>query len=152
MVLLFVVVVVACVSLLKAWAVQGYHEAVHIPRVPHSLLRATLNFDEQIFGDLMSRLEESYRDIDRVFLRDIGSCDSHGSASPRGNMHYDGDGNLYFQIFGSKIFPFDVKSTSDSAWKRFSFSVRPNGVTSTFYTTLFSKVRSVLDIHSIDWW
>lgn len=107
---------------------------------PHPLVQAVQQFDANEFGPIMQQeVEISYRDIDRVFQRDVGQVRGVGSKSRRGHMRTDANVHLYFQIFGSKIFPFDVQTTGDAAWKRFSYSVRPND------SNIFTKV-SPLDL------
>jgi hypothetical protein len=107
---------------------------------PRPLAHVALQFDPKAFGPIMRKVEAAYLDIDRVFQLDVGQDRGVGGKARRGHMHTDADGNLYFQIFGSKIFPFDVQTTGDAAWKRFSYSIRPNDA------NIFSKVSDSLDV------
>lgn len=111
---------------------QAMDVVVGVIAKPRPLAHVALQFDPKAFGPIMRQVEAAYRDIDRVFQLDVGQ--DRGKAR-RGHMHTDADGHLYFQIFGSKVFPFDVETTADAAWKRFSYSIRPNDA------NIFSKVR-----------
>lgn len=85
-----------------------------------------------VFVQLATEVERCYAEIDNVFLRDEGLI--FGSAGNAAFRRTDSSGNLYFQVFGSKIFPFDVQRTGAAAWKRFSKSVRPHD------TNIFQQV------------
>lgn len=81
-------------------------------------------FDVAVFGHLSTELERCYAKMDQVFLQDNSPV--VGIASSGAYRRTDTDGHLYFQVFGSKLFPFNVPTTGATAWKRFSRSIRPN--------------------------
>lgn len=90
--------------------------------MPHSLVH---NFDSDVFRSMLEQVEVRYRGIDRVFEGDIEYyCDIIKTRC--GNMREDASGHLSFQIFGRKVFPFDVEKVAGAAWERFGYSVRPN--------------------------
>lgn len=113
-----------------------------VPRahtVTHPLLEAVHNFDPKLFEPLMDLVEEQYRNMDQVFEDDFESI--HGphkriNLMRGGHMRTDADGHLFFQLFGRKVFPFDVQTTGGAAWKRFSYTIRPSD------GTIFTKVHS----------
>lgn len=107
----------------------------HDGMTSHPLLEAVHNFDPIVFEPLIDLVEEQYREMDQVFEHDSGGTRKRISLMRGGHMRTDNNGHLYFQLFGRKVFPFDVEATASAAWKRFSQTVRPND------TNIFSKVR-----------
>lgn len=106
--------------------------------IPHTLLQETLDFDPSVFRSMLQQVDGRYRRIDEVFANDTGGCEDMYKRSRQGNMRRDAEGHLYFQIYGRKVFPFDIQRVGDAAWGRFSYSVRPNE------SCIFSQVRQTL--------
>lgn len=103
--------------------------------MPPSLVHATLNFDSSVFQDMLDQVNERYQSIDRVFRDDLEESSGNTNTQLRnGGVAKDAEGHLYFQLFGHKLYPYDVRAVGDAAWERFSYTVRPND------TNIFSQV------------
>lgn len=104
----------------------------------HPVAQSALNFDASIFQSMLAQVDLRYREIDHVFKSDLKANGGERESFHNGNMRKDSRGRLYFRIFGSKVFPFDVKRVGDAAWEHFSYSVRPNE------SSIFFQVCQVL--------
>ncbi|GMF65192.1 unnamed protein product [Phytophthora lilii] len=131
-------------STLRQWSPDTTMLALD-PEVEHCL--QSYDFDALFnvnVDQLMANTDSSYQQIDQVFnqstvdLASISSC-----STPQ--MRSDAAGNLFSQVFGSRIFPFAAQETSRVVWDVVSDCVRPSS------RCLFNHVRPASILHMQDW-
>ncbi|KAG1685413.1 hypothetical protein DVH05_008410 [Phytophthora capsici] len=79
--------------------------------------RMDIPTDSDIVAELLSSVNDSYREVDEVFkANELGDMESSFSDA---KMRFGPDG-VYMEMFANKVLPFNVASTGSAAWKFFA--------------------------------
>eukprot|EP00644_Phytophthora_capsici_P011449 jgi/Phyca11/570443/estExt2_Genewise1.C_PHYCAscaffold_370217 len=79
--------------------------------------RMDISTDSDIVAELLSSVNDSYREVDEVFkASELGDMESSFSDA---KMRFGPDG-VYMEMFAKKVLPFNVRSAGSAAWKFFA--------------------------------
>ncbi|KAK1944810.1 hypothetical protein P3T76_003343 [Phytophthora citrophthora] len=105
------------IGILLYFVLQPMDSCVYDQRSRPTDTRSSDRTGSDVFAELLSSVDDSYREVDDVFkTNELGDMESSFSDA---RMHVGPDG-VYMEMFANKVLPFKVVSTGIAAWKFFA--------------------------------